>query len=905
MKFDRLELQNFKPYGDAELDLSDGVTVIHGLNGSGKSSLLQACFFSLYGGRALDGTLDEVITTGEQESEISLRFSHAGTQYHIARRLREYDNRTDHDCTLDGPEISLDGVTDTRDFVTNLLRMDPEAFVNCAYVRQGEVNKLINATPAERQAMIDDLLQLGKLEEYRDRAGQARLGVADVLENRRGALETLDEQIQTKEDRDLYARLNELQSKLSSVEDDISNYEAQRETAVETRDEADQILEEFREKRTELEELTADIEETETTIREVEAERETLSEQIASARDSVDTLTDEIADRLDAAGLESADSEAIESRRAELDTREQDLRERLGDLRVSLEGYRNQVDNLSEKAADLEEQATEADRREDELSREAETAEAEAEEHVESRQQLTEEADSLSELFADSDDSEASADATEEHREIVRGEAADRRDTLREKRSVVRERIGGLEADLENAQKRVTEAEELLEKGKCPECGQEIENSPHTDKLNRDRARVDELEEKLTETRAEQEQLTDRITALDNLVEAEERLAEIDDTRELLDERITDNRETAEQRRERAAKLRERAETLREQKRDAEDAAATKRDQADAAATQLEEIEDGLSQIETIRERLEAVSDRRTRVSEQNDRIERLREQRESLADQNDLRREQLAEKRATRDELNAAVDESQIESARERKTEAVSYIDRVDEKLDSLASRRDTLQGSVGGVKQDIEALENLRAERESLSERVSGLESLREETSQLESTYRNLRTELRRRNVNNLERTLNKVFDLIYVNDAYSHIELDDKYELTVYQKDGQPLEPEQLSGGERALFNLSLRCGIYRLLAEGIEGAAPTPPLILDEPTVFLDSGHVSRLINLVEEMRGFGVGQVIIVSHDEELVSAADSLINVEKNPTTNRSSVTRTQAPTVADALSDD
>ena len=133
-----------------------------------------------------------------------------------------------------------------------------------------------------------------------------------------------------------------------------------------------------------------------------------------------------------------------------------------------------------------------------------------------------------------------------------------------------------------------------------------------------------------------------------------------------------------------------------------------------------------------------------------------------------------------------------------------------------------------------------------------------------------------------------LNETFDLIYGNDAYSHIELDGNYELTVYQKDNQTLEPEQLSGGERALFNLSLRCAIYRLLAESVEGTAPMPPLILDEPTVFLDSGHVSRLVSLVESMRSLGVEQIVVVSHDEELVGAADDLVRVEKDATSNRS-----------------
>ena len=74
---------------------------------------------------------------------------------------------------------------------------------------------------------------------------------------------------------------------------------------------------------------------------------------------------------------------------------------------------------------------------------------------------------------------------------------------------------------------------------------------------------------------------------------------------------------------------------------------------------------------------------------------------------------------------------------------------------------------------------------------------------------------------------------------------------------------------------------------------------PPLILDEPTVFLDSGHVSRLVGLVDEMRSLGVRQIIIVSHDDELVGAADDLVRVEKDPTSNRSTVERVDDPTLA------
>jgi len=71
---------------------------------------------------------------------------------------------------------------------------------------------------------------------------------------------------------------------------------------------------------------------------------------------------------------------------------------------------------------------------------------------------------------------------------------------------------------------------------------------------------------------------------------------------------------------------------------------------------------------------------------------------------------------------------------------------------------------------------------------------------------------------------------------------------------------------------------------------------PPLILDEPTVFLDSGHVSRLVDLVEEMRAHGVEQIVVVSHDDALFGAADDVVHVEKDPTTNRSTVTRSETP---------
>jgi len=878
VKFDRIRLRNFRPYADADLELRDGVTVIHGLNGSGKSSLLEACFFALYGSTALEGTLDDVISNGETEAEIDLDFTHAGASYHVHRRLRSSGERTTTaDCVLEGPDLTVEGARDVRAFVVDLLRMDAEAFVNCAYVRQGEVNQLINASPAQRQDVIDDLLQLGRLEEYRDRAGEARLGIEDVRSEKRGELQKVEAQIEQKAEQDLYATLDELESSLTEVDDQIEHYEAQREKAEQTKAEAEAVLEEFEQKRADLEAVESDIAELETAIREAESEREEVRERIGDARDQISELETDIDARLDAAGLEAATDDAIETRRRDLDDHEERLREERSDAKASATGLRNQATNLAEKADELAERADEAESRAADL-REAAMA---AEDAVTECEERIEEIDSEREDLTDRLDAAP----------VDRGEAADHLADCRERRAEARERVTELETRLESARDRVAEAEALLDAGKCPECGQPVDGAPHADPED-DRERVAELESELSAARERVTELDERVETLDDLVKAERRLDELDAERERLAERAAEKRADAEENLEEADEYDAEAESLREQATETREIAEEKRAEAEECEARVDELTEELSTVETARERLDAIEKRLAQVDDLEADIERLSERAERIEETNDERRERLSEKRERRDDLAAAVDEDAIEAARTNKSEADEYLSNVADELDSLAERRDELQTRIGGVRSEIEALESLRDERDALAERVAALDDLHDEATRLEAMYGDLRADLRQRNVETLERLLNETFDLVYGNDAYAHLRLNGEYELSVVQKDGSELDPTQLSGGERALFNLSLRCAIYRLLAEGIDGAAPMPPLILDEPTVFLDSGHVSRLVDLVTEMRDLGVAQIVIVSHDEELVGAADDLVSVEKDPRTNRSTVSR-------------
>ena len=880
MRFDRIRLQNFKCYEETDVRLDAGVTVIHGLNGSGKSSLLEACFFALYGAKALDKTLDEIVTIGAEETVVELEFSHDGGGYHIRRRIRvsNGDART-AECVMNGPDGTTEGATDVRERVTNLLRMDTDAFVNCAYVRQGEVNKLINASPSTRQDMIDDLLQLGKLEQYRERASDARLGVGRVRDDKQGALSELDEQIEQKEQKNLHQQRNDCQTELNEVAADIEKYEQNKQKAKQGREQAASIIEEYEKKRAELDDLDEDITSLREEIETTERAREDLAGEIDETRTNLTEAQqrrDELVASLD--GLDAADSEAVETELSAVTEEIEELTERIREASVAKQQADSDADNAHEQAEQREADAQEAREEAAQLETEIEETEDLIAEKREDIEEMAEKIEALRGSFEDAP--------------VEFGEADDHYESISKELSECRENRAETQATLDNERKRLTEAEELLAAGKCPECGQPVEESPHVDSIDERRERVAELESELEDFDERIEELAGKRETAEELREREQEVADLESNRESLGQ-LVDQREST------LAEKRDRIETLRRQAEEAAAEAAQKREEAAEAEQRATEKQEAIASynqqkanLADRRDRLDDLSETLDRIERLEETIDRLRDEREQKKSLNDQRRERLASKRERRDELREEVDDDRIETARTEKAEAEEYIENVTEALEELRTRQSTLQERLGAIGNELDQLETLRERREELAATVERLESLHDEAAELEEMYGTLRAQLRRQNVDNLERMLNETFELVYENDTYARIELDGEYRLTVYQKDGEELDPDQLSGGERALFNLSLRCAIYRLLAEGIEGAAPMPPLILDEPTVFLDSGHVTQLVELVESMRERGVEQILVVSHDEELIDAADDLVTVAKDSTTNRSTVER-------------
>lgn len=116
--------------------------------------------------------------------------------------------------------------------------------------------------------------------------------------------------------------------------------------------------------------------------------------------------------------------------------------------------------------------------------------------------------------------------------------------------------------------------------------------------------------------------------------------------------------------------------------------------------------------------------------------------------------------------------------------------------------------------------------------------------------------------------------------------------EYDIKLVTGDNVEVDPKDLSGGEKTIVSLSIRAGVYKLLVERQGSADTLPPFILDEPTTYLDSSHVSNLQDVIETITSWDVPQVLIVSHREDMIQNADAGYEVQKDPTSETSEVSK-------------
>ena len=186
-----LSLTNFMSYRQAELDFAGiHVACLAGENGAGKSALLDAITWALWG-KSRAKRDDELIHLGESEMAVELTFELGGQHYRVLRRRRAGKRGStvlDLQVRDDGRWRSLaeSGVRTTEERIERILRLDYGTFVNSAFLRQGHADEFTVKTAAERKRVLGDILGLDRWTVYEERAKerlrsiQSEMGMIDL-----------------------------------------------------------------------------------------------------------------------------------------------------------------------------------------------------------------------------------------------------------------------------------------------------------------------------------------------------------------------------------------------------------------------------------------------------------------------------------------------------------------------------------------------------------------------------------------------------------------------------------------------------------------------------------------------------------------------------------------------------
>ena len=199
-----LSLKNFLSYGEnvPPLDFTEfDIACLSGNNGHGKSALLDAMTWALWGeARKASGDkspADGLLRIGATDMRVEFAFDLEGDRYRVIRKFQRKRGKSANSATLEFQvfdeahngykPMTENSLRQTQERINATLRMNYDTFINSAFILQGRVDEFTRKTPHKRKEILADILDLQRYEQLVELAkahqGEAKLA-QKVLEER-------------------------------------------------------------------------------------------------------------------------------------------------------------------------------------------------------------------------------------------------------------------------------------------------------------------------------------------------------------------------------------------------------------------------------------------------------------------------------------------------------------------------------------------------------------------------------------------------------------------------------------------------------------------------------------------------------------------------------------------------
>jgi DNA repair protein SbcC/Rad50 len=195
----KIALKNWKSHEDTSLSFGPGTNGLVGINGSGKTSILDAICFALFGTfpklQVKKLKVEDLIMNkpkAKEKAEVEVEFDFGGKHYSVKRMIERGRGTSYSEIKEDGRMIESPSTKLVTENVEKVLKCNYELFSKAVYSEQNSIDYFLTISKGQRMSKIDELLMIDKFEDARKAAVSLRTKVADTKVGKQSVVERYD-----------------------------------------------------------------------------------------------------------------------------------------------------------------------------------------------------------------------------------------------------------------------------------------------------------------------------------------------------------------------------------------------------------------------------------------------------------------------------------------------------------------------------------------------------------------------------------------------------------------------------------------------------------------------------------------------------------------------------------------